>query len=157
MYKCRECENVFEYPIIKYEAHGDDCAYNEPLMGCPDCGEVYASAVRCESCNGFFSDWDDLYNGWCYTCAGEAFTAELGYAFLVYTKEENAFYAGYMYNAETDNEELSAILKADFKRKVAGEGKTRVYTDMLKAYCLEDITVWIDFLNEGEKQCLNVV
>ena len=74
MYKCIECDCVFEESEIavwhesRGEFWGSPCY--ERVTGCPNCHGSYKEAVECENC-GEWHDEYELEDGLCEKCREE--------------------------------------------------------------------------------------
>ena len=71
MYKCIECENLFEegeqavWQEDRGEFWGAPC--NEQMTGCPVCRGVYEEASECKECGRWFFQYE-LDDGLCESC-----------------------------------------------------------------------------------------
>ena len=72
MYLCSnpDCGAAFEEPRFWKEGHGDNYTFNEPMSGCPICGEYYDEAAICLGCQEWIAT-DDLTLGFCEKCGAE--------------------------------------------------------------------------------------
>ena len=76
MYKCIECDTVFEegeeavWRESRGEYWGVPCFEEE--TGCPKCKGDYAEAVRCKRCEKWCFE-DELNDGLCECCYDELF------------------------------------------------------------------------------------
>ena len=74
MYKCIECDTVFEegeeaeWEESRGEFWGVPCF--EKMTGCPKCKGDYGEVIRCEKCKQWCFE-DDLTDGLCECCYDE--------------------------------------------------------------------------------------
>ena len=74
MYKCIECEAIFEDPETWEEDRGEywGVPCTETVSGCPKCRGGFEEAVECKRCgNVHFAD--ELDDGLCECCYDELF------------------------------------------------------------------------------------
>lgn len=50
MWVCTNCGHIFEEPHRWEERHGFDYGPFEKFSGCPECGESYIEAHKCDEC-----------------------------------------------------------------------------------------------------------
>lgn len=74
MYKCTECETVFEEPKTWKESRGEfwGIPCSETMCGCPECGEHFEEAIKCKRCGEWFFE-EELNDGLCECCYDELF------------------------------------------------------------------------------------
>ena len=53
MWVCTNCGHIFEEPDRWEERHGFDYGPFEKFSGCPECGEPYVEAHKCDECDKF--------------------------------------------------------------------------------------------------------
>ena len=51
MWICTDCGHIFEEPDHWEERHGFDYGPFEKFSGCPECGEPYVEAHKCDECD----------------------------------------------------------------------------------------------------------
>lgn len=69
MYKCCECETIFETPETWEEDRGEfwGVRCSETVCGCPHCRADYEEVFECEECGEWFFE-DELEDGLCEKC-----------------------------------------------------------------------------------------
>ena len=74
MYKCVECEAVFEDPEKWEEDRGEFWGVHctETVCGCPKCRGGFEEASECKRCGEWFFA-DELDDGYCKCCYDELF------------------------------------------------------------------------------------
>lgn len=77
MYKCIECETVFEEgeEAVWKEDRGEFWGFpcSETMRGCPNCRGDYEEAFKCKRCEEWHFE-DELNDGLCELCYDELFT-----------------------------------------------------------------------------------
>ena len=53
MFVCINCGHLFDEPDYWEERHGLDYGPFEQWSGCPNCGEAYVEAHRCDCCDEY--------------------------------------------------------------------------------------------------------
>ena len=74
MYKCVECEALFDEPDTWEEDRGEFWGFpcSEKVCGCPKCRGDFEEVSRCKRCGEWFFD-DELDDGYCVSCYDELF------------------------------------------------------------------------------------
>ena len=74
MYKCYECDAVFEEPKTWEEDRGEfwGTPCTEKVSGCPKCRQAYGEVDECKRC-GELHFTDDMCDGFCDCCFDELF------------------------------------------------------------------------------------
>ena len=123
MFKCVECGHLFELGEEKrfVEAHGEE------YLGCAICGGAYEETVRCKKC-GTHRFEDELYNGICAECIGEAMTLANMVQYLDDSSLEADFYIGEFYKSNFDyaSPELIDLARCGFKRAVMDDSLKKI-------------------------------
>lgn len=158
MYKCYECDKVFESPMTYTEDSG------EKMAACPRCGGAYMAVEKCSGCGEYFFP-DMLYNGhWCDKCLLDRVTYK---SFLDFMESGNRnilpdFMFAYVWKLNGDHalkgdksemlKDLRAVYKARANMEQRGSAWSgRKNTDFIDA-CkkavyvdwMEDFAEWID-------------
>jgi hypothetical protein len=143
MYKCDE-GHVFEEHKTYIEPH------EEELRCCPVCGsEDYEMAFNCFVC-GKWMRIHDIRKNICYECAEGKYTNRLGLKFI--DKHKRDFFLGClngidkMYKEKEDD--LIAIIEKDFLEHIDMDTDWNGNLKEVKNFCMEDVDLWIDFLEE---------
>ena len=89
MYRCTECENLFEEgeQATWEERHGLDSPPYEKWSGCPICKGDYEEVYRCEECGDWHTE-DELYEGWCEKCLRETINYDTFFEYCEANKDE---------------------------------------------------------------------
>ena len=74
MYKCIECEAVFDEPKTWEEDRGEFWGFpcSETVSGCPECRGDYREAFECQRC-GEWCFAEEYEDGLCECCQDELF------------------------------------------------------------------------------------
>lgn len=74
MYKCIDCETIFEEPDTWQESRGEYWGFpcTETVSGCPECRSGYEEAFECKRCGEWFFE-DELNDELCELCYSELF------------------------------------------------------------------------------------
>ena len=74
MYKCVDCETVFEEPATWEEDRGEfwGVPCTEKVSGCPKCKGDYDEVFQCQRCEEWCFE-DELTDGFCEICHDELF------------------------------------------------------------------------------------
>ena len=71
MFKCHDCDTVFDEPKCsgQYHPYGEGYAF-ESYSVCPRCGGSFSEAFACKDCGEYFFE-DELHSFYCIDCLKE--------------------------------------------------------------------------------------
>lgn len=143
MLKCLECECIFN----KAEQIKDDTS--EILNVCPGCHSTdYEEVQKCRICDKFHFE-NEMHGTICIKCAEECYTDRLGLKFIERHREFYLEYWGIEKVDEAFKDGLIDVLEKDFLQDIDFDNDMNQQLKKLKEYVLDDMEVWISFL-EGE-------
>jgi hypothetical protein len=142
MYKCEE-GHIFVFPKVLQEPHGEE------HLGCPECQNNYEEVFKCRICG----EWHEKYyinKTICHECAEKLYTDRLGLKFV--DKHKREFYLGCLNGIDKVYEEketdLIKIIEKDFLEHIDMDNDWNGNLKEVKDFCMEDIDLFIDFLEE---------
>lgn len=142
MYRCEECQLIFENAVEIHEEHG------EIFEVCPECLSMdYVEVVECPICNMALPN-DETYHGLCEECIRGEFTNLRGLQFI--EKHMREFYLDYTWGIERMDENLKndliTVLEKEFLTNLDVDDKDQLKD--IKDFCLFDLDEWANFLKE---------
>lgn len=72
MYRCPECGEIFDAPLIARDSHGLPGGFFEEFCSCPCCGGgKFEQAVKCQNCGDWMPESQGEF-GLCEKCEAKA-------------------------------------------------------------------------------------
>lgn len=148
MFKCYDCGSAYAEPQITYQWAEEGAKQH---LGC-HCGGPLGDAEQCQFCGEWFLQDDDFTPPYCHACAAAEYTPTLGLAFVAssqYEKDFTAFCYNLSFRSRSGGQGAAILFAAAQNAISAGLSLHRPSAEeaALKAFCLEDIDEWVDFLS----------